>query len=139
MGCVCHALLSAFEWLCAMSLKLPFANWIVGRPKDWRIYAYGAVILFLYAAHHYGKHLSKGAACGRRGIDVGLPLPLRYMTVLAAILLISSSPVDGVAMTFLDVGQGDCIWIGSAGESTFWWTEGAHLRVRPERIRSSRT
>ncbi len=119
MGCVCHALLSAFEWLCAMSLKLPFANWIVGRPKDWRIYAYGAVILFLYAAHHYGKHLSKGAACGRRGIDVGLPLPLRYMTVLAAILLISSSPVDGVAMTFLDVGQGDCIWIGSAGGEYF--------------------
>ncbi|MDE6918407.1 MAG: ComEC family competence protein, partial [Lachnospiraceae bacterium] len=101
MGFVCHALLSAFEWLCAMSLKLPFANWIVGRPKDWRIYAYGAVILFLYAAHHYGKHLSKGAACGRRGIDVGLPLPLRFMTVLAAVLLISSSSADGVAMTFL--------------------------------------
>lgn len=61
------------------------------------------------------------------------------MTVLAAVLLISSSPADGVAMTFLDVGQGDCIWIGSARESTSWWTEGAHLKGRPERIRSSRT
>lgn len=114
MGLVCHALLSAFERLCVISLKLPFANWIVGRPKDWRIYVYGAVILFLYVAHQYGKQLSKGGACEKRGIHVGMPLPIRFMVVLATVILISDSPVDGVSVTFLDVGQGDCIWVESA-------------------------
>lgn len=114
MGFVCHALLSAFERLCAMSLKLPFANWVVGRPKDWRICVYGAVVLFLYGMHQYGKALSRGRACEKRGICVGLPLSIRLLTVLAAVILISDSPVDGVSMTFLDVGQGDCIWVESA-------------------------
>ena len=114
IGLVCHALLSTFEWLCAVSLNMPFANWVVGRPRDWRIYVYGAVILFLYVAHQYGKQLSKGRACEKRGICVNLPLPIRLLTVLAAVILISDSPVGGVSVTFLDVGQGDCIWIESA-------------------------
>ncbi len=119
MGLVCHGLLSLFERLCTVSLRLPFANWIVGRPEDWRIYAFCAVILFLYAVHHYGKRLSKGRACEKRGINVGLPLQIKLMTVLAAVILISNSPIDGVSVTFLDVGQGDCIWIESAGGEHF--------------------
>lgn len=119
MGLVCHVILSMFEWLCVTSLKLPFANWIVGRPEKWRIYAFCSVVLFLYAAHHYGKHISKEKACENRGINVGLPLSVKYMTVLAAVILLSHSSVDGVSMTFLDVGQGDCIWIESAGGEHF--------------------
>lgn len=113
MGWVCHILLSAFERLCVISLKMPFANWVVGRPEDWRICAYGGVIVFLYMAHQRGRSYAK------RGINIGLPLPVRFMTVLAAVALLSDSPVDGVAMTFLDVGQGDCIWIRSAGGEHF--------------------
>ncbi|MDE7478970.1 MAG: MBL fold metallo-hydrolase, partial [Lachnospiraceae bacterium] len=103
-----------FEWLCTISLKLPFANWTVGRPDDWRIVAFGVIVLFLYITHHYGKHISKSAACERRGIHIGLPFQIRLMTVLTAVILISSKPIDGVSVTFLDVGQGDCIWIESA-------------------------
>lgn len=114
MGFVCHIILSAFERLCVMSLKLPFANWIVGRPEDWKICVFGVIVLFLYASHHYGKYLSKGEACEKRGINVGLPLPIKLMTVLAAVIFVSDSPADGVSVTFLDVGQGDCIWIESA-------------------------
>ena len=113
MGWVCHILLSAFERLCVISLKMPFANWVVGRPEDWRICAYGGVIVFLYMAHQRGRSYAK------RGINIGLPLSVRFMTVLAAVALLSDSPVDGVAMTFLDVGQGDCIWIRSAGGEHF--------------------
>lgn len=119
MGFVCHALLAAFDRLCAASLKLPFANWAVGRVDTWRIYAFGTVIVYLYAMYHYGKYLSGKKACERRGIHVGLPMPVRFVTVLAAVILISDSPIDGVSMTFLDVGQGDCIWIESAGGEHF--------------------
>lgn len=119
MGLVCHVILSVFERLCVISLNLPFANWIVGRPQNWRICIYGAVVLYLYASHHYGKRLSGNRACEKRGIHVGLPLPVRLMTALAAVTLLCDSPVGGVSMTFLDVGQGDCIWIESAGGEHF--------------------
>ncbi|MDE6052813.1 MAG: MBL fold metallo-hydrolase, partial [Lachnospiraceae bacterium] len=36
------------------------------------------------------------------------------IAVLAAVILLRDSPVDGVSVPFLDVGQGDCIWIESA-------------------------
>lgn len=114
-GVLCHVLLSAFDGLCKLSLKLPFADWIVGRPDNWRVYAFGAAMVFLYAAHCYGARLSKGKECERRGICIQLPFPVRLMTVLAAVVLISDSSIGGGAsMTFLDVGQGDCIWVESA-------------------------
>lgn len=114
MGLVCHMLLAGFEWLCTVSLKLPFASWVVGRPADWRICAFGAVVVFLYIVHHYGKRFSKEAACERCGIHVALPFPIRLMTVLVAVVLLSDAPTNGVSVTFLDVGQGDCIWVESA-------------------------
>ena len=119
MGLVCHILLYGFERLCRMSLKLPFANWIVGRPEEWRIGVFGAVVLFLYAAHHCGKHLSKSTTCEKRGVHIGLPLQMKLMTVLAAVMLLSETPVDGVSVAFLDVGQGDCIWVESAKGENF--------------------
>lgn len=114
VGVLCHVLISVFERLCAASLRLPFADWIVGRPDNWRIYAYAAVMLFLYAVHGYCRSLSKRKECEKRGINIGLPLNVKLMTVLAAAVLVSDSSIDGASVTFLDVGQGDCIWIESA-------------------------
>lgn len=123
-GGVCHMLIAGFEGLCTVSLRFPFANWITGRPDTWRIYVFCAVVLFLYAAHQYGAYLSaraskgglrhtEGAAC------VVLPAFIKFAAVLSAVVLISDNPVDGVSITFLDVGQGDCIWIESAGGEQF--------------------
>lgn len=118
-GGVCHIMISLFEWLCGISLKLPYAEWIVGRPADWRICAYVMVLLFLYAAHRYAAYFSKGKACERRGIRIGLPPQIKWMVLLAAVVLISDSSPDGASMTFLDVGQGDCIWVESAAGEHF--------------------
>lgn len=118
-GGLCHILIGVFEWLCGISLKLPYAEWIVGRPADWRICAYVMVLLFLYVAHRYAVYFSKGKACEKRGIRIGLPLHIKWMTVLAAVVLISDSSTDGASMTFLDVGQGDCIWVESAAGEHF--------------------
>lgn len=112
-GAVCHLILAGFEWLCTKSLELPFANWRPGRPENWRIYGFSAAVAALYAAHHRGKHLSKCAAYEKRGIRIGLPMQIRLMTVLAAVIFVSNSSVSGVSVTFLDVGQGDCVWIES--------------------------
>ena len=113
-GLVCQFLLSGFEWLCTASLKLPFADWIVGRPSDWRICGYFVLILLLYGMHHYGKYLSKKRRSEETNANRRLAFGIKVVTIAAAVLIISGSPVDGASMTFLDVGQGDCIWVESA-------------------------
>lgn len=113
-GLVCQLFLSGFEWLSTVTLKLPFANWIVGKPDNWRIYFFMASVLAVYLMHSYGKRVSKETICGKQGICVGLTLPIKLMLVLSAVALISSRPTGGASITFVDVGQGDCIWIESA-------------------------
>ena len=113
-GLVCQLFLSSFEWLSTVTLKLPFANWIVGRPDNWRIYFFLASVLVLYLMHNYGKKISKDAICEKQGICIGLALPIKLILVLLAVALISSKPTSGASITFVDVGQGDCIWIESA-------------------------
>lgn len=119
MGLVCHGMLSGFAWLCEWSLKLPFANWVTGRPDNWKICVFGGTVIFLYVSHQCGKRLSKNIACEKRGIGIVLPFGLRLFIVLAAVLLVSDASVDGTTLTFLDVGQGDCICVESAGGEHF--------------------
>jgi len=113
MGMSCHLLLSFFEWLCTVSLKLPFANWIVGKPDTWRICIFLIMVLFLYAAHHYGKRQSRSALCEDKGMHIGLPFQIRLIIIFVAVVFISHRTINGASITFVDVGQGDCIWIES--------------------------
>lgn len=114
IGVLCHILLLFFEQLCRISLRLPFAEWIAGRPDSWRIYVYAVVLCFLYVMHRYGRYLSKQRDCEERGVSIGLTHHVKLMIILAAVVLVSDSSIDGASMTFLDVGQGDCIWVESA-------------------------
>lgn len=92
-GAACHIILKAFELISAFSLKLPSAQWIIGRPENWRIVCYYAVLLFLAIA---GKRLANA-----------LKLPL----IAAAVVLLAMDTAGELKIAFLDVGQGDCIWI----------------------------
>ena len=112
-GGVCHLLLLVFELLCTLSLKLPFADWIVGRPANWKICLFAVSVLYLYMMHHYGKHCSKMEKCAGRGMIIGLPHSLKAMIVLTAVAMVSSCQIDGTTLAFIDVGQGDCVWIES--------------------------
>ena len=47
VGMVCHGMLSGFTWLCEGSLKLPFANWVTGRPPIGKS-AFFVVLLYFY-------------------------------------------------------------------------------------------
>lgn len=119
MGLVCHGILSGFAWLCEGSLKLPFANWVTGRPDNWQICIFGGAVIFLYVSHQYGKRLSKSTACEKKGIGIALPFGVRLFIILAAVIFVSDVSVDGTTLTFLDVGQGDCICVESAGGEHF--------------------
>jgi competence protein ComEC len=87
------------------------AKWIVGKPDTFRIVIYFAVIIYLYIAHNHGVNISKKKECVERGIDIMLPIGLRYITVLIAVLFISGRAVSQSSINFIDVGQGDSIYV----------------------------
>ncbi len=112
-GMVCRILLGGFEELCKLFLRLPYAQWIVGRPKNWKIVIFLGVVLLIYIAHTVGIRISKNVWCRERGMNVIFPYSIRFIAILVAVAFISSHSIDGASIAFLDVGQGDCIWVES--------------------------
>ena len=59
LGILCHSLLTIFEILSNISLKLPFASWIIGCPQKWKIYVFYGIVLFLYFTYVYYEKMNK--------------------------------------------------------------------------------
>ncbi|MBQ6996185.1 MAG: ComEC family DNA internalization-related competence protein, partial [Lachnospiraceae bacterium] len=99
----CQVCLRIFEILCEWSMELPGASWIVGEPETWRIVIFYVVVLSLFIIHKNCKYTWKNKIC--------LPFPVKMMWILVAVALLTQKTYDGLTITMLDVGQGDCIWI----------------------------
>lgn len=92
-GYAVHVVLKLYETACEASQRLPGANWITGRPgfSQAAVYYLTLAVLLLY-----GKKLPE--------LQAGL------IMVIAAGLLVFRFRT-GLYVTFLDVGQGDCIYV----------------------------
>lgn len=97
----CHFILRYMEALCTASLQLPGARQIWGRPKTAGILLYYGILTALFLL------LEKGESSRRKIFLCGGLMALGTAGL-------SFRRVQGVEMTFLDVGQGDSI---------FWQTE----------------
>jgi competence protein ComEC len=84
-----------------------------------RICVYAIAIIYLYAAHNYGVKISKGRACFEAGVRVMLPKGLRYITIILAVAFISGRDVGTSSINFIDVGQGDSIYVEGRGGGGF--------------------
>jgi competence protein ComEC len=107
IGLICHYILMVFEALCSFSLQLEGATWIVGKPDLFRLCVYITVVIYLYIAHNYGVEMSK------KERHIMLPVNIRLITILAAVVFISGRAVRHSSVNFLDVGQGDSIYVES--------------------------
>ncbi|MCR5303726.1 MAG: DNA internalization-related competence protein ComEC/Rec2 [Lachnospiraceae bacterium] len=98
-------ILRLYEGLCTLGDMMPVNNVITGCPAPFRIVIYYALIsipLIFHRDHSPATFLT---------------------TVLAAASLLVFRPCTGFGMTFLDVGQGDCIYI-TDGRGTDILTDG---------------
>ena len=113
MGAGCRVLLWIFEFLSEISLSLPGAIWITGKPEQWKIICFyvGAIIIFVF--QEYGIYISKKIKYTKKGICVKIPKLFSLLMILAMVNLLTGKTNDGLEITFVDVGQGDCIWIES--------------------------
>ena len=88
-----HLLLIFYEKCCNICLRLPDSKWITGNPKPWQVAVFLGILLGLVIWNH---KLSK--LCFRQGM-------------LCALLVLSIKLPQGLQITMLDVGQGDCIYL----------------------------
>lgn len=95
-GAAVHKIFVFYETICQYSLRLPFASLTVGRPPVW-------AVLFYYSILFFGTAL---LVCEKqKQFKKGLPLLL-----LCACCMLRPPEFSGFWISFLDVGQGDCIY-----------------------------
>ncbi len=101
---LCEAMLSGFEAASTFSLKLPLAEWITGRPDNWKIAVFYAAVLLMYILFLYAK----------KHRQLCFPYWCRLVLIVAAVGFLGKRTISGSQIVFLDVGQGDGIWVESA-------------------------
>lgn len=94
--------LDVVEWLCRQSLDIPGQMLVRGKPESWQIVVY--VLLLV------GTVLGKRWKFPRRG---------RVAMLCVAVFILCMKCPGGGQITFLDVGQGDCICIQTAEGNTY--------------------
>lgn len=88
-----HLILWIYEKSCDWCTKLPGHKWITGCPEIWQ------VVLFL------------GMIAGLIVWEHRMPKLLFWQGVLCALCLFTISLPQGMEITMVDVGQGDCIYL----------------------------
>ena len=111
----CHYILRYMEALCTMSLKIPGARQIWGRPEP------GSIVLY------YGILLTFLLILEREDSSRGNMLLWGSLLALGTAGL-SVHPLTGMEMAFLDVGQGDSIF-WRTGDGTSFLCDGGSSSV----------
>ena len=93
-----HVILRLYQEICLSIQQIPYANRILGIPPTWKVIIYyGLIFCGTYLAFCYRK---------------------RWVMLWGlAVLLLVSRPRIGLTVTFLDVGQGDGIFLEAGGKT----------------------
>lgn len=104
-----HMILTFYEQGCIFTRSLPGSLWTPGRPDVWQVVCFA---LLIFAVVFLKK----------------LKWPYRMGLLCGAVLLLGIRERNGLTVTFLDVGQGDCICMELPDGST-WLVDGGSLNV----------
>lgn len=91
-----------YEISCREALKLPDAVYIGGRPELWQIIVYYGILCGMILRYHFTEDRT-----GRKTKTA--PTVIQWLLTLGIIWLLLIRPYSGFLVSFLDVGQGDCI------------------------------
>ncbi|MDE6406923.1 MAG: ComEC/Rec2 family competence protein, partial [Lachnospiraceae bacterium] len=86
-------ILAFYEKCASLCLRLPGQRWVTGRPEDWQILAFLALLAAAVVLAGKGK---KGHF---------------WCAVFGAVFLLGFRVPRGFEITMLDIGQGDCIYL----------------------------
>lgn len=100
-----HGILWFYAALCRQAERLPGASICTGRPESWQLAVY--VLCIVFGRYLLLRPVEKGkkrTACGAGAL-----------LFAAGVLSLAPLPKTGLSVTFLDVGQGDGIFLETAG------------------------
>lgn len=114
-------ILQWYEWLCRLCGNMPFHLWNPGRPEFWQIAAYyGGLGLILAVGGKRRQGQRQTEKKRRRVLPAG--------ALICAVALLGVRPDQKPCVTFLDVGQGDCIVIQTGSGETYLFDCGSSSR-----------
>ena len=113
----CEWLLAFYEWICSWVAALSNSNVICGKPVWWQICLYYFILL---GGVYWIRSLTEKQEKQRR-------IVLAIIIVLCS-LCIFFPKSKNFEITFLDVGQGDAVYI-SAGDGTCYFIDGGSSNV----------
>lgn len=90
--------LALYEKCCQIGMILPGRQWITGRPALWQALFFPAALIGLALL---GKRLRRWQF---------------FLGIAVAAFVLTFRPPEGVELSFLDVGQGDCIYLQGGGK-----------------------
>ncbi len=122
-------LLEWYRQVCLWGQELPGYLWTTGRPEGWQIAVYyGLLIWALLWRSRRGNSRSSDGKKGRmpeRNEQSALKLSgvwrkaIFWFSVLAAVFVLGRKPTGETRVTFLDVGQGDCVCVETGEGRTY--------------------
>lgn len=112
LGGFAEGILSFFDLLCRLFDRICLRTWNPGRPGLWGILLYYLLLILIVAVFELWKRRRRKGERGR-----GLLKPDRFLMwilLFCNVALLGMTPWSRNRLTFLDVGQGDCILISTA-------------------------
>lgn len=116
-GIAAGGILAWYEWLCELCSAIPFHTWNPGCPSFWQILLYYLMLGILMMAR---KRLKGASPVRWAATGVGL---------ICAVLLIGLRLPTANSVTFLDVGQGDCILVQTGSGENYLFDCGSTSRM----------
>ena len=127
-GLVCHGILSVYQWMGNLCLRLPGSVLTIGIPDPWKVLIYyltlALALFLLYREKQRKKYwrkqepfrISRRILCWCQGC------------ILFALLLLCVHYQSGMEICMLDVGQGDCLF-WELPEGTTFLSDGGSTSV----------
>ncbi len=124
LGLADRLILGGYELLCGCFDGFPFRTWNPGCPEIWHVAVYylllGGTVAFRWISGRRQGFLKRPTVSGGAAV----------CALCLAVLLFEIRPPSGNSVTFLDVGQGDCILVRTASGETYLFDCGSSSRKK---------
>lgn len=109
-----HYILLLFRKGCELMLSLPGSIFVAGRPEMWQIVLYYALLILFSCRKKIVKAVRRWCEKSNAGLGKGasvMSVMLRTLWVAAVFIVLIYRSRGGLEITFLDIGQGDAIFV----------------------------
>uniref|UniRef100_UPI0040571DB1 DNA internalization-related competence protein ComEC/Rec2 n=1 Tax=Acetatifactor sp. TaxID=1872090 RepID=UPI0040571DB1 len=125
LGTITCLILQGYEWLCECFEKLPYHTWNPGKPQTWQVVVYYLLLLLCVVWRRVvdfqkNKNAARTACTFRLWEKCQKVKAVCTVAILTAAVIVLTSKIQaGTTVTFLDVGQGDCMVMETVSGEVF--------------------